>query len=134
MWSVGRRNVSAHAANRALVPISGLTSAARCHHCGMGKRGAVPVEGGVKVVFDVPTPLVDAALVAVSGAGFAVDSYYRPGLPQTGRPPDGFVRLGADRRRVTYKRAEEVAAAAAVEAAMQGLACNLVGVDTWKAR
>lgn len=96
----------------------------------------VPREGGVKVVFDVPTDLTDHIARVVGDAGFDVHRYYEPeDEHRPGGSPSGQIRLGAERPWHTFTDAEQGEIVAAFEAARvaHALPCAVVGVDSWDA-
>jgi hypothetical protein len=104
---------------------------------GMAIPGAEPVEGGVKIVFDVPEELAVEIAAQLGDAGFDVRRYYRS-ADEAGRPggaATGFVRLGAERPMRAFTDSEQAGIVAAFEAAQvtRRIRCTIVGVDTWQA-
>lgn len=95
-----------------------------------------PLQGGVKIVFDVPAAAVEQASRTVAAAGFDVGRYYEPGHePGLGGAAAGFVRLGAERSMHEFTSAEQAQIVAAFDAGQlaAGFDCVRIGVDVWTA-
>jgi hypothetical protein len=104
---------------------------------GLGDDGHFePLEGGVKIVFDVLEGQVESITRTVRAAGFDVQRYYRPAHEhQLGGSAAGFIRLGAERAMTRFTEAEQRAIVAEFDAVQSaaGFECRRAGTDTWQA-
>jgi hypothetical protein len=108
------------------------------HDVDMAMPDFEPLEGGVKIVFDVPESAVEQVVRTVGEAGFDVRRYYA-GHPELehglGGSAPGYVRMGAERQCQEFSDAEQAAIVAAFDAvqARTGFVCTRAGVDVWTA-